>query len=267
MTAKDKDEVLAVVNGFLESFSGTKPPFPDTLKYLVPGALAVLSRPDGLVQCTLAGLVDRLEELISKIHQSGGASVSEVLAHPGPDIWVHDRLAAVWSGFSVNVDGRTKSSGVCAFTLVKLDDGWKIAAIADTHFRDDEAPPVLVEEASPELVGPILESMRLLNEKKWDEMMRPRLAGGGATIARSPRSLTTMLWPELDEKMRSMSERAPGYVEHKVVGSEGRMMGDLGFVWSQFTVTLNGELRITGYTADTLLKRDGKWLLSGEVDG
>lgn len=265
MATSEKEDVLAAVTGFMESFANTKPPFSETLSYLLPESFAVSSYPGGVVQSTLADFVLRLEERLLRIYEAGAISADQTLVEPGPDVWVHERFAAVWSGYSFKVEGEQKMRGSAVLSLIRRDEGWKIAAIADTLWGEGDAPPPPVREATPELMAPILEYMQLLNDKK--EIFRPLLPGGGVTVARFPAPPKAILWPELYETMKGMLERAPGYVEHLVMDWEGRIVGDLGFVWSPFTVTLDGKLKIRGYNIFTLLKKDGKWLISGIQDG
>jgi len=267
MATDDKQEVLAAANGFLKCVSNNKPPFLGTLKYILPDSYAVLSHPDELIQCTLGEFVIRLEEAATKIYESGATSVKISLIEPGPEVWVANRLAAVWANYSFQVDGQEKLCGVYAFTLFKREDGWKIGAIADTQWKAGEKAPPLQDEATPEIMAPILQMVDLLNEERWDEVMGPMLPGGGATYSRYPHTLLTPLWPEFYSKMRIMLEKSSGYVEQKLMNWEVRIAGELGFVWTPFTVTVDGNLKVVGFNIFTMLKRDSKWLISGCQDG
>lgn len=75
-------------------------------------------------------------------------------------------------------------------------------------------PPEVVNEATPELMAPVLELVELLNDEKWDQVMEPMLPGGGATYSRFPNTLLAMLWPEFYKMMEMMEmlERAPGHI-------------------------------------------------------
>ncbi len=46
---------------------------------------------------------------------------------------VEGALASAWAPFTIALDGELKSCGVNHFTLVKLDDAWKVSALIDTH--------------------------------------------------------------------------------------------------------------------------------------
>lgn len=48
-------------------------------------------------------------------------------------VQVEGPLATVWAPFTIAINGEIKSCGVNHFTLVKLEDGWKVAYLIDTH--------------------------------------------------------------------------------------------------------------------------------------
>ncbi|KAL6863377.1 hypothetical protein ACO1O0_003629 [Amphichorda felina] len=265
-TDAEKEEVLATVKGFLASISNKKPPFPDALQYILPDSYAVLWHPNEVTQCTLGELIPRIESHLAEIYESG-ATADLSIVDPGPDVWVGGRFAAVWAGYSSKIDGVEKKRGVNAFTLFKREEGWKIGGLADTQWTVGEKAPELINEATTEMMAPILELVDLLNEEKWDEVMRVMLPGGGATYMRFPHTLLSPLWPEFFSKMRVMLEKSSGYVEQKLMDWEGRIIGDLGFVWTPFTVTVDGNLKVVGYNIFTMLRKDGKWLISGCQDG
>jgi hypothetical protein len=52
------------------------------------------------------------------------------------EIRVLDNLATVWNDYAFYVDGVLDHCGVDAFTLVRTDDGWKVAHVADTQRRE-----------------------------------------------------------------------------------------------------------------------------------
>ncbi|MBT6033119.1 MAG: hypothetical protein HOH19_11120 [Kordiimonadaceae bacterium] len=49
------------------------------------------------------------------------------------EIKVEGPLATAWAPFTIAIDGELKSCGVNHFTLVKHEDGWKVAYLIDTH--------------------------------------------------------------------------------------------------------------------------------------
>lgn len=154
-----------------------------------------------------------------------------------------------------------RGRGANDYTLLKGDDGWKIAGVADTQFNPGETPP-LTSEATAELKAPILELVQLINDKKWDEVSRPLLPGGGATHAKFPNT-TSASWDEFYATLRKRFESINGKVDQKITEWDGRILGNLGFVWASYVVTVDGEIKEKGFNVFTLLERDGKWLISG----
>ncbi len=53
---------------------------------------------------------------------------------------VEGPLATAWAPFTIAIDGVLKSCGVNHFTLVKMDGGWKVAYLIDTHTPEKCSP-------------------------------------------------------------------------------------------------------------------------------
>ena len=49
------------------------------------------------------------------------------------EINVEGPLATAWAPFTIAIDGELKSCGVNHFTMVKVQDAWKVAYLIDTH--------------------------------------------------------------------------------------------------------------------------------------
>ena len=59
-----------------------------------------------------------------------------------PIVQIHDHLATVWIKYAFYLGETFSHCGVDAFILARTDDGWRIAALADTSERDNcELPP------------------------------------------------------------------------------------------------------------------------------
>ncbi|MDX1393144.1 MAG: nuclear transport factor 2 family protein [Gemmatimonadota bacterium] len=59
-----------------------------------------------------------------------------------PIVHIHDHLATVWIKYAFYLGETFSHCGVDAFILARTDDGWRIAALADTSERDNcELPP------------------------------------------------------------------------------------------------------------------------------
>jgi len=97
---------------------------------LAPKALiaVVRQRPDG----AFANSYQTGEEFLQQLEKNAGQPRFE---EPISNVRVtidSDRLAYLRADFKVVREGKVLSSGVDQFTLIKEDDGWKIAVIAYT---------------------------------------------------------------------------------------------------------------------------------------
>jgi hypothetical protein len=60
-----------------------------------------------------------------------------------PTVLVHERIAVLWTPYDFHVNGEFSHCGVDAFSLVKLDDTWKIAGVMYTTEPSDCEPSPL----------------------------------------------------------------------------------------------------------------------------
>jgi hypothetical protein len=54
-----------------------------------------------------------------------------------PKVLIHDRIAVLWADYNFYRDGKFSHCGVDAFSLVKTENGWKIAGIIYTVEKTD----------------------------------------------------------------------------------------------------------------------------------
>lgn len=57
-----------------------------------------------------------------------------------PTVMLHDRLAVVWTPYDFYSDGVFSHCGVNSFSMLKTDDGWKIAGVVFS-MEPDGCPP------------------------------------------------------------------------------------------------------------------------------
>lgn len=124
--ASPNDEVLAPIQRFFVAFA--KRDKAGMLAEVSEGAEITSERDGGLRRLTLDALTDRI------VAYQPDKTLAETIANPiihrdGP-------LAVVWASYSLAVDGKQDRCGVDSFTLLKLQDRWRIVAIADNS-RDN----------------------------------------------------------------------------------------------------------------------------------
>ncbi|KAJ7800375.1 hypothetical protein B0H14DRAFT_3156067 [Mycena olivaceomarginata] len=219
-----------------------------------PLDFALLSHPTAneFRQTRLAQMVSDTSAKITCTLEAGASSVEEVLMAPGPDIWVHSDLVAVWAGYSVRVDGVKRARGVNAVSLLNVPgEGWKISGAADTQWMPDAlTPPADNDEDEDEAVmAPVHKFFAHLKARDWEHILSPIL-------------------PKLVERVKRIMEAAPpGTVfREPIFDVQTRHIGELGFVWAPFITTMDGVLRSRGVNVFTLLKMEGKWVITGIQD-
>ncbi|KAJ7350058.1 hypothetical protein DFH08DRAFT_958983 [Mycena albidolilacea] len=251
-----KAAALRTVQNFVAALSNNPPLESEAQSYVLPSSFALLSHPTAneFRQTRLAQMVSNTSAKITRTLEAGASSVEEVLVAPGPDIWVHSDLAAVWAGYSVRVDGVERARGVNAVSLLNVPgEGWKISGTADTQWMPDAPPPPADNDE---------------DEDEAEHILSPILPGGGATHSRPPAVRIFETFPELVERVKRIMEAAPpGTVfEEPIFDVQTRRIGELGFVWAPFITTMDGVLRSRGVNVFTLLKMEGKWVITGIQD-
>ncbi len=124
----EEDRVLATVNAFM---AGLETKDADAMRALVtePGFLAMVEERDGPDRVALT-------DLDSVIGSLAGSQAD--LSEPLYDPWVNvdGPVAMVWAYYDLLVDGEVSHCGVDIFTLLRIDDDWKIATITYSHLEE-----------------------------------------------------------------------------------------------------------------------------------
>ncbi|KAJ6548416.1 hypothetical protein B0H19DRAFT_952656 [Mycena capillaripes] len=268
-----KAAALRTVQNFVAALSNNPPLESEAQSYVLPSSFALLSHPaaNEFRQTRLAQMVSDTSAKITRILEAGASSVEEVLVAPGPDIWVHGDLTAVWAGYSVRVDGVERARGVNAVSLLNVPgEGWKISGAADTQWMPDAPPPPADndEDEDEAVMAPVHAFFAHLKARDWEHILSPIFPGGGATHSRPAAVRIFETFPELVERVKRIMEAAsPGTVfEEPIFDVQTRRIGELGFVWAPFITTMDGVLRSRGVNVFTLLKMEGKWVITGIQD-
>ena len=80
--------------------------------------------------------------------------------------------------------------------------------------------------------------------------------------------LRQLTWPDFVVGLGGVIDTIPREVDvhEKAHDVEARVCGDMAFVWTPFVVEFDGIVKQKGINLWSLLKRDGKWLISGCQD-
>lgn len=86
-----------------------------------------------------------------------------------------------------------------------------------------------------------------MNDEKWDEVARPLLPGAGAIYARFPDIIiVSASWEDFYAALRKRFEAISGKAEQQITDWEGRISGDLRYIWASCVVAVDGEVTEKG---------------------
>lgn len=127
--AQDETEVVAVVERFFEAMA-TGDTILGANTLVMQGQFAnVRKTPEG----TRVGTTSHTEFL--GVIGRGEQKLLERMWDP--TVMVHGRVAMVWAPYDFHIDGAFSHCGVDVFSLVKTDEGWRIAGVTFTVERED----------------------------------------------------------------------------------------------------------------------------------
>ncbi|KAL6696867.1 hypothetical protein J3F84DRAFT_310397 [Trichoderma pleuroticola] len=265
--ADEKEAALATVQKFLNSISLRQPPFSEALEDVLPDGWCVLSHPDEFWVGRFKDLVPRIEEKVTKSFGDLASKFEERLAEPGPEVWIHEDLAAVWAGYGVYVDNKEISRGINLFGLHKTADGWKISGVADTQLPEGPERSPVLQTVSPEVMKPIDYFLDNMTKGDWDKIPSVLVMDSGITNSRrKDNMLRTSTWAELLVILKGIVDKSPIEIRELLFDVETRICGDFAFAWTPFVIDINGQTVNKGVNIFTLVKKEGEWIISGCQD-
>ncbi|KAL5093513.1 hypothetical protein Trisim1_010243 [Trichoderma cf. simile WF8] len=263
----EKEAVLATVQKFLDSISSRQPPFSEALEHVLLDGWCVLSHPDEFWVGRFKDLVPRIEEKVTKTFGDLASKFEERLAEPGPEVWIHEDLAAVWAGYQVVFDNKEITRGINAFGLHKTADGWKISGVADTQLPEGPEQSPILQTVNPEVMKPIDYLLDNMTEGNWDKILSVFVTGSGITNSRrKDNMLFTSTWPELLVRLKGIIDKSPSEIRELLFDVEMRICGDFAFAWTPFVIDINGQTVNKGVNIFTLVRKEGEWIISGAQD-
>ncbi|KAH8882552.1 hypothetical protein GQ53DRAFT_847536 [Thozetella sp. PMI_491] len=255
----DKALAFSAVKSLFAALDGT-PPLTDARKYVLEDGFSILSHKDELLRSTLGEAINREEAV------RAGRKHETTFSEPGPEVWVYDNLAAVFTGYTVKVDGTETFRGARLFSLLKIEDEYKVTTIAGVQTSCTDV--AVASDADGEIMTTIDAFFDCLKKQDWDGFDPLILPDAGACLSRPPAPPLICAWPAFFDRLKAVVASLPpgSVIEEPIHDIEIRAIGDLGFVWAPFEVLLNGAPRSKGNNIMTLLKKDGRWLISGCQD-
>ncbi|KAL1873442.1 hypothetical protein VTK73DRAFT_987 [Phialemonium thermophilum] len=266
--ADDKAAILGTVQQFFSSLS-RRPPFTEAaLEYALPDAWCVNTHPGGSSLVRIKEMIRQIEEQVVMSLNGGAKEFQETLDAPDPEVWVHEDMAAVWTGYRALLDGKEVNGGIMLFSLHRTPTGWKISGTANTKPAPGGVLPPVTREARPDVVEPVDQFLQHMTKHEWDGFRSKLSREGGITNSRrSMGMLKTSTWDELVEMIKAASAKSPpGTIYELLHDVEARVCGDFAFLWTPFVIEVQGHVENKGVNIFTMVREGGKWIIAGCQD-
>ncbi|KAF4345399.1 hypothetical protein FBEOM_701 [Fusarium beomiforme] len=252
-----QDTKVAILSAVTDFFNGSSNRSEDVRSHLLETSYVIQATPHSIEQTTLGELF--LGDKKPKGHLEWAIDEPQ-------ELFIHERLAAVWTGWSIRADDCTIIShkkGVLG--LAYTDGRWKVSGLASVE-RSIETPNSENEsELREEIMKPINALLDDFSHPDWDVLKQWFLPNAGVTLYRPPANPVPMTMEQSIVRLQGMIKSGIT-IQEKLHDVQVRKHGDIALVWAPFVVDINGEPKHDGVNAFTLLKRDGRWVFSGCQD-
>jgi putative lumazine-binding protein len=127
--------------------------------------------------------------------------------------------------------------------------------------RDDGLSPAELEAEERAVLATLQGVLDALARRDQAAMAALLLPGGGATHSRDD-TFFHLLLRDFPERVT----RGEGAREERIHDPEIRIDGDIAMIWAPYDFYIDGRVHHWGTNIVTLLKRDGRWRISGIAD-
>jgi hypothetical protein len=251
-----KYDILSTITEFF-NLSSKHPLPPNAHDYLIEESYVIQSSPNTLEKTTLGDLF--LGE--DKVKQQIDWAIDEP-----QEIFVHEKLAAVWTGWSIRADdGSLISHKKGLLGLAHTQGRWKISGLASTERSLGNPDPKDEIHLEQEIMKPINALLDDFSHPNWDTLKKWFLPDAGVTLYRPPTDPVPMTLEQSIGRLQDMIKGGIA-IQEKLHHAQVRKHGDLALVWAPFVIEINGQPTHHGVNAFTLLKRGEKWCFGGCQD-
>ncbi|KAH7238200.1 hypothetical protein BKA59DRAFT_514496 [Fusarium tricinctum] len=243
-----------VLSALADFFNALSNPDSQDIRTHLEASYVIQSTPNGQEQTTLKDLI------LNKSEQQPGV---EWTVDEPQELFVHEKLAAAWTGWSIRAaDGSIISHKKGVVGLAHTEGRWKISGIASTK-RSLDTPKE--ENADEEIMKPIHALLEDFSHPDWTALKEWFVPNAGVTLYRPPAEPTSMTMEQSIVRLQNMIKSGIT-IQEKLHDVQVRRHGDMALVWAPFVVEINGAPRHEGVNAFTLLRREGRWMFSGCQD-
>ncbi|KAF5578594.1 hypothetical protein FPANT_9933 [Fusarium pseudoanthophilum] len=262
--ADSQDTKVAVLSALTDFFNISSQNLQDARNHLLETSYVIQSTPDTIEQTTLGELF--FKDTKKEGHLEWAIDEPQEIIDEPQEIFIHEKLAAVWTGWSIRADDGTIIShkkGILG--LAYIDGHWKVSGLASTE-RSLETPTPEDEAAlTQEIMKPINALLDDFSHPDWDVLKQWFLPNAGVTLYRPPADPAPMTMEQSIVRLQGMIKTGIT-IQEKLHDIQVRKHGDIALVWAPFVVEINGVPKHDGVNAFTLLRREGRWVFSGCQD-
>ncbi|KAM0350231.1 hypothetical protein ACHAPU_003396 [Fusarium lateritium] len=249
ISQESESSILSTITDF---FNASSNPSDKARDYLLETSYVIQSTPECLEQTTLKNL------------SFGQDSKIQWIVDGPQELFVHEKLAVAWTGWSILAgDGTTISQKKGVIGLAHTEGRWKISGIASTE--RSLVTPENESDVNKEIMEPINALLEDFSHPDWVTLKKWFVPGAGVTLYRPPAEPKSMTLEQSIVRLQGMIKSGIT-IQEKIHDVQVRRHGDLALVWAPFVVEINGVPHHEGANAFTLLRKEGRWMFSGCQD-
>jgi hypothetical protein len=265
-----EEAVLATVQAFFAEMAASDAAASRALMLADGQYFTVTDDPDGLVLRRVANA-----EYFEKLETSNDERIQRLW---DPTILVRGTIAMVWTPYDIHRRGQFLHCGVAAFSLVRTNEGWRIASILFTTERErcKPSPPVgspaaplrLVPAAQRDATGEVREAVlaavhgfsSALTAKDLAASKAVLLAEGQGYATRIDADGSVQIKRETNEQYFEWLATTPDEVLERMWDETVLVHGPIAFVWAMYDYHENGFFSHCGVNAISVLRTDEGWM-------
>jgi hypothetical protein len=120
----EKEKIVSVVKQFFAVLESRD--VKDAQKILIPKGVSISLRKEGKGETVR---ITNFQEFMDNF-SNWKDDYKEIMSNP--TVLIHNGIAVLWADYKFYVNGKFSHCGVVAFSLIKIDNNWKIAGIIYT---------------------------------------------------------------------------------------------------------------------------------------
>jgi len=124
VTPGEKEKIISVVKQFFAVLESRD--VKDAQKILIPEGVSISLREEGKGETVR---IINFQEFMDSF-SNWKDDYKEIMSNP--KVLIHNGIAVLWADYKFYVNGKFSHCGVDAFSLIKIDNNWKIASIIYT---------------------------------------------------------------------------------------------------------------------------------------